>query len=615
MRDSVRLHTLVFVPRHASGDLPIILTRTPYGIAASARAFKVAYKELVNNGYIFVFQDIRGRFGSEGQFVMLRPIRDRRDPHAIDESTDTYDTIDWLLKHVSHNNGKVGMLGVSYPGWLTVMAMLDPHPALKAVSPQASPADMFLGDDFHHNGAFRLSYGFEYVAMMERSKEFSPFAFSDSDTYDWYLKLGSLAHGRAELTRGMSAMGDGATKQEVTVGGVDHRVPTWTNFVTHAAYDSFWKDQAVVPHIGQLTVPSLTVSGWWDQEDFYGAITIYEALAQHDPNHLNYLVVGPWNHGGWDAPTGEKYGPFDFGSETALDFRKKIEAPWFAYWLKGQGKLTLAPVTTFESGDDQWRTFESWPPRQGASDRKLYFQSARAAFLRCAVGDWAGERVRFLRLRPGTPGPVPAAPDPVELHPALGLDDLALFRPAIPPGTCRRAVVRNAAAHRRRDDRRQHHRASRGIHDGHRRRLDRQADQCVSGARPGRSTERHRAGRLRVHGRQRRIPWAIPPELLASGADPRQPRRGLRDRPAHAGLPVPQGASDHGPGAELLVPHNRPESADVRAEHLRRQGRGLSQRYDPRVPLSAATVVRGGLGAHSHFGGKAVGGPVDLSEA
>ena len=419
-RDSVRLHTLIFVPHHANGDLPIILTRTPYGIAASARTFKVAYKELVDDGYIFVFQDIRGRFGSEGQFVMLRPIRDRRDPHAIDESTDTYDTIDWLLKHVPHNNGKVGMLGVSYPGWLTVMAMLDPHPALKAVSPQASPADMFLGDDFHHNGAFRLSYAFEYVAMMERSKQFSPFAFSDSDTYDWYLKLGSLAHGRAELTRGMSAMGDGATKQEVTVGGVDHRVPTWTNFVTHAAYDSFWKDQAVVPHIGQLTVPSLTVSGWWDQEDFYGAITIYEALARHDPNHLNYLVVGPWNHGGWDAPTGEKYGPFDFGSETALDFRKKIEAPWFAYWLKGQGKLTLAPVTTFESGDDQWRTFESWPPRQGESDRKLYFQSAHGLSFDAPSATGQGSAFDSYVSDPAHPVPYRKRPIPSTFTPKSG---------------------------------------------------------------------------------------------------------------------------------------------------------------------------------------------------
>ena len=181
MRDGVALHTFIFVPKDRAGDLPILLTRTPYGIAASNGVFASSYAELARDGYIFVFQDIRGRFGSEGQFVMLRSPRDKRDPKAIDESTDTYDTIEWLLRHVPHNNGRVGQLGVSYPGWLTVMSMLDPHPALKAVSPQASPASMFLGDDFHHNGAFRLSYGFEYSTMatagswtLARSRKFPP---------------------------------------------------------------------------------------------------------------------------------------------------------------------------------------------------------------------------------------------------------------------------------------------------------------------------------------------------------------------------------------------------------------------------------------------------------
>jgi len=160
MRDGVKLHTTIYAPKNATGNLPILLTRTPYGIAAAGGSFATSYAELAEEGFIFAFQDIRGRFGSEGQFVMLRPPRDKRDTKAIDEGSDTYDTIEWMLKNVPRNNGRVGMLGVSYPGWLTVMAMLDPHPALKAVSPQASPASMFLGDDFHHNGAFRLSYGF-----------------------------------------------------------------------------------------------------------------------------------------------------------------------------------------------------------------------------------------------------------------------------------------------------------------------------------------------------------------------------------------------------------------------------------------------------------------------
>src|SRR5947209_6516830 len=184
MRDGTRLHTEIFRPKKARERLPFLIVRTPYG---------AAYREFLKDPYIFVSQDIRGRYKSEGTFVMLRPPRDKHDPKAIDESTDTYDTIEWLLKHVPNNNGRAGVMGISYPGWLTVMAMLDPHPALKAVSEQASPADMYLGDDFHHNGAFRLSYGFEYATMMETGKTNYSFKFDVPDTYDWYLRLGPLA--------------------------------------------------------------------------------------------------------------------------------------------------------------------------------------------------------------------------------------------------------------------------------------------------------------------------------------------------------------------------------------------------------------------------------------
>src|SRR5438876_5329520 len=217
MRDGVKLHTWIFTPKGIATSLPLILTRTPYGIGGASGCFAVSCAELAEEGFIFVFQDIRGRFASEGQFVMLRSPRDRKDPNAIDESTDTWDTIAWLLKNVPRNNGRVGMLGVSYPGWLTVMAMLDPHPALKAASPQASPADMFLGDDFHHNGAFRLSYGFEYAAMMETSKEQEDFGFDRYDTYQWYLKLGPLARVNEKYFQG--------------------RLPTWNDFVAHPNYD------------------------------------------------------------------------------------------------------------------------------------------------------------------------------------------------------------------------------------------------------------------------------------------------------------------------------------------------------------------------------------------
>jgi putative CocE/NonD family hydrolase len=354
MRDGVRLHTSIFVPKQQAGPLPLLLTRTPYGIAGAAGTFSGSYSELAQEGFIFVFQDIRGRFGSEGSFVMLRSPRDRRDPKAIDESTDTYDTIAWLLQNVPGTNGRVGMLGVSYPGWLTVMAMLDPHPALKAVSPQASPASMFLGDDFHHNGAFRLAYGFEYVAMMEGGKEFSPFAFDQSDAFSWYLGLGSLSHVPERYPEG--------------------KFPTWVNFAAHPDFDAFWQREALMQYLDQVRVPTLNVAGWWDQEDFYGPVKIYETLEPHDSKHLNYLVVGPWNHGGWRGRSGQKLGSIDFGDSTSVYFKRTIEAPWFAYWLKDKGTLQLAEATTFEAGANAWRSYASWPPKENVTARQLYFQ-------------------------------------------------------------------------------------------------------------------------------------------------------------------------------------------------------------------------------------------------
>jgi uncharacterized protein len=351
MRDGVRLHTVVYVPTARTGALPIIFVRTPYGIEGAPRALTSSYAELAAEGYAFAFQDIRGRYTSEGQFLMLRPMRDLSDPKAVDESTDAYDTIDWLLKTVPSNNGRVGMMGVSYPGWLTVMAMLDPHPALKAVSPQASPADMFLGDDFYHNGAFRLSYGFEYATAMETNKELSPYAFGEGDLYDWYLRLGSLANVNQQILKG--------------------DIPTWRDFSTHSSYDAFWQRRGVTQFLDQVRVPTLSVAGWWDQEDFYGPVKIYEELEKHDTKGINYLVVGPWNHGGWNASSGQKLGNVNFGSHTSRHFRENIQAPWFAYWLKDKGRLTLPEATTFQSGTNAWMANESWP-RRDVQPRRLY---------------------------------------------------------------------------------------------------------------------------------------------------------------------------------------------------------------------------------------------------
>jgi putative CocE/NonD family hydrolase len=353
MRDGVKLHTTICAPKQSVQPLPIMMNRTPYGIAGSAGRLRGSYKELADDGYIFVFQDIRGRFGSEGTFMMMRPVRDRRNLNSVDEATDAYDTVEWLIANVPGNNGRVGQLGVSYDGWLTAMAMLEPHPALRAVSPQASPADMWLGDDFFHNGAFRLSYGFEYATSMESSKQTDQFRFDRYDTYDWYLALGALSNVNAHYLHG--------------------KIPTWNDFVAHPSYDPFWKRQTLVPYLTSVRVPTLNVAGWWDQEDFYGPLRIYEVLEQHDDKGLNFLVVGPWNHGGWYRGDGSSLGQIQFGSPTGSYFREKIQVPWFAFFLKDKGEPPGFEAATFEAGANAWRTWDDWPPESLTTHKDLYF--------------------------------------------------------------------------------------------------------------------------------------------------------------------------------------------------------------------------------------------------
>jgi putative CocE/NonD family hydrolase len=357
MRDGTRLFTQIYTPVGATTPLPIVFQRTPYGVGRNTpAAVAEGLVDLPAVGYVIVLQDIRGRFKSEGQFVMLRQPRDRKDPKAIDESTDTFDTIEWLLKNVPNNNGRVGMVGTSYPAWLAVMGALDPHPALKAIVPMASPADMWIGDDFHHNGAFRLSYGLEYAYMMESSKEMTPTAnlIDRYDTYDWYLELGSLANANRRYFR--------------------ESLPTWNDFVRHPDYDAFWKRQAFAPWLNRVTVPTLNVAGWWDQEDFYGPIKIYELLEKHDKNNENFLVVGPWNHGGWSRGTGKTLGRIDFGSDTATYYRRNVMATFLAHYLKDQGAAPASEALTFRTGSNEWKQHDAWPPVKDVTRRRLYFQ-------------------------------------------------------------------------------------------------------------------------------------------------------------------------------------------------------------------------------------------------
>ncbi len=273
---------------------------------------------------------------------------------SIDESTDTYDTIDWLIKNVAKNNGRLGILGVSYDGWLSAIATIDAHPALKAASPQAPMTDTYLGDDFFHNGAFRETYGYEYVKSMESSKEETDVAF-DKDAYDWYLALGSLS----QITKASQG-----------------KFPTWNAFVAHPNYDDYWKTRASDRYLTETNVATLVVGGWWDQEDFYGTLKTYEALEKYDKDHKNFVVLGPWNHGGW-AGFGRSLGNINFGSSTGLYFRSQIQAPWFAYYLKGKGNLNEPEAITFQTGTNKWISLDHWPPKE-AVNRDIYLRTGKA---------------------------------------------------------------------------------------------------------------------------------------------------------------------------------------------------------------------------------------------
>jgi putative CocE/NonD family hydrolase len=325
VRDGAKLHTVILRPRDSdtSGPkLPFLMQRTPYGVDGSTPESVTQGKaELAASGYIFVFQDIRGRYKSEGQFVMNRPILAHTSKKSVDETTDTRDTIDWLLKHVPNNNGKVGVLGVSYPGFLAMMAGIDAHPAVKAISPQAPMTDIWLGDDFFHNGAFRETYGFDYVQQLEAQKT-DVRVSSSQDQFDFFLQHGNFAGAAASA-------------------GIAN-LPTAKIFLSQPTYTKFWQDMAVEKHLSKPEVPTLEVGGYWDQEDMWGTQAEYAALRPNekpdDPLHRVFLVLGPWNHGGWSRGPGDqlggKFGTIHFGDQqTGIYYRAHIEAPFFELYL------------------------------------------------------------------------------------------------------------------------------------------------------------------------------------------------------------------------------------------------------------------------------------------
>ncbi len=357
MRDGVKLYTVIVSPEHQSGPLPFIIWRTPYGADRRIRqdtgikpsAFGYL-RNLAEEGYIFVYQDIRGKFKSQGTFEIHKPLIHLTQPGTVDESTDTYDAIAWLVKNVPDNNGKAGIVGISYPGWLALVGAVDPNTALKAASEQACMGDLFLGDDFHHNGAFRLSYGMEYTYATEYHKDTKfDFPFHQYDVYDWYRDLGSLSN--------------------VNRNYFHDSVPTWNNFVNHPDYDDYWQKNSTLSYVKSAEVPMLHVGGYFDQEDLNGPQLMYSSMEKHDSLNRNFLILGPWNHGQW-ADSTDHLGRINFKSYTTVWFQQK-QKEWFDYWLKGEGDGHFKEAWCFQTGSDKWKSYDQWPPRNEVV-KKLY---------------------------------------------------------------------------------------------------------------------------------------------------------------------------------------------------------------------------------------------------
>jgi uncharacterized protein len=354
MRDGVRLHTVIMRPQDgpAGAALPFLIERTPYGTdGISSRAVNATKPELASSGYIFVYQDIRGRGRSEGTFVMMRPPSvGHTGAAASDESTDTWDTVDWLVKNVSGNNGRVGVTGMSYAGWLALNAALARHPAIKAVAAQAPMVDAWIGDDFFHNGALRQSFVFDYAQKMEADRPDLSMQGA-GDAYDFFLSKRNFEDAMA------------AVKMDA--------LPTVRNIIAHPSYDAFWRNRALQRKLGRANVPMLLLGGWFDQEDMWGPQGAYAAIKAGQPRHGAYLVLGPWNHGGW-AATERNRGVEAYGAEPGEFYRKTIEAPFFENALKSKAGFRLRGIASFRTGGGSWKFYDQWPPLSKLRRADLY---------------------------------------------------------------------------------------------------------------------------------------------------------------------------------------------------------------------------------------------------
>ncbi len=363
MRDGIMLFTAAYVPKDASRTYPILLTRTPYGLRPYGasnypQAPRGPLKYYAKEAFIFVYQDVRGRNGSEGEFVHVRPYLTEKGPKDFDESTDAYDTIDWLVKNVPLNNGKVGLLGISYPGFYSAVGMIDAHPALKCASPQAPVSDWFVGDDFRHNGALYLAHAFRFLSAFGQPltrptrQTPVPFDYETPDGYEFYMNLGPL--------------------DEVQKNRFEKRVLFWDELNEHGTYDDFWKRRTILPHLKNVKPAVMTVGGWFDAEDLYGALHVYSSTEAKSPGAYNILVMGPWAHGAWHSGDGDRLGNVAFHQKTAAFYRNEIELPFLKHFLKGDKDPELPEAYVFETGTNQWRKFDHWPP-QATVPKSLYF--------------------------------------------------------------------------------------------------------------------------------------------------------------------------------------------------------------------------------------------------
>ncbi|HZE96564.1 MAG TPA: CocE/NonD family hydrolase [Planctomycetota bacterium] len=357
MRDGKKLFTSIYAPKDTSHPWPILIARTPYGVAPyGADKFRTNLGPsalFIQEGFIFVYQDVRGRGQSEGEFVNVTPQRRvNAGPAETDESTDAYDTIDWLVRNVPNHNGRAGLWGISYPGFYAAAGSIDAHPALKCASPQAPVSDWFVGDDFHHNGALYLAHAFRFFDSFGRTKGTTKPKSATQDGYSFFLELGTLSEMESTYFKG--------------------DVPYWNEMRQHPNYDDWWKARNIRPHLKGMKPAMMTVGGWFDAEDLFGALNVYEAIEKQSPGATNTIVMGPWYHGGWSSSDGESLGNVRFGSKTAVFYREQIEFPFFCSWLKDKDDPKLPEAYMFETGSNEWRKFEAWPPKN-AVEKALYF--------------------------------------------------------------------------------------------------------------------------------------------------------------------------------------------------------------------------------------------------